>query len=128
MGPIKQGESGNTLVRLQFYCQDEKALLFEKFKEMGSTDDVLKKLSLINDYPSFQLESVKKLSNIAYAIRKKSPGTKTRIVPRGLEVKLQQKERNAERWTTVSTDTNKQVCLVTVMMLSEKRGLDKHKK
>ena len=104
LGPIKQGESGNTLVRIQFYCQDDKSLVFEKFKDIGGTDEVLKKLSLIHDYPSFQLATVKKLSNAAYEIRKKAPGTKTRIVPRGLDVQLQTKAKNAEKWTTVSTD------------------------
>jgi len=102
LGPIKQGESGNTLVRIVFYCQDDRALLFDKFKEMGSTDEVLKKLTLINDYPSFQLANVKKLSDAAYNIRKDHPGTKTRIVPRGLDVVLQKRPRNAEKWTTVS--------------------------
>jgi hypothetical protein len=104
LGPIKQGDTGSTLVRIQFYCQDDKSLLFDKFKDMGGNDEVLKKLSLIQDYPSFQLSTVKKLSDIAYEIRKKTPGTKTRIVPRGLDVKLQKKDKHAEKWTTVSTD------------------------
>lgn len=101
LGPLKPNEPGNTLVRLQFWSRDDKSLLFAKFKEY--TDDaVVKSLSLINDYPSFQLAEVKRLSNEAFKLRQKDKRTKTRIVPRGLEVHLQKRDPSGA-WTTVST-------------------------
>jgi hypothetical protein len=65
LGPIKPE---GTLVRLQFWTRDDKLMLFAKFKEF-SNDQVIRKISLINDYPSFQLAEVKKLSDEAYRIR-----------------------------------------------------------
>ncbi len=101
LGPLKPNEPGNTLVRLQFWSRDDKSLLFAKFKEY--TDDaVVKSLSLINDYPTFQLAEVKRLSNEAFKLRQKDKRTKTRIVPRGLEVHLQKRDPSGA-WTTVST-------------------------
>jgi hypothetical protein len=100
LGPLKQGDSGSTLVRLQFWSKDDKSLLFAKFKEFGN-DEVVKKISLINDYPLFQLAEVKRLSDVAYNLRKKDRKLKTRIVPRGLEVQLQQRDESG-RWMTVS--------------------------
>ncbi len=102
LGSLKPKESENTLVRVQFTNQDEKRELFAKFKEMGRDEEV-KKISLINDYPSFQLPDVKRLSDIAYNLRKKQPGTKTRIIPRGLEVALQKLVNG--KWTTVSANS-----------------------
>ena len=91
LGPIKPQETGSTLVRIQFWAKDDKSELFAKFKEY-SNDPFLKKISLISDYPLFQLEEIKKLSNEAYQLRKKDKTVKTRIVPRGLEVCLQSKK------------------------------------
>ena len=101
LGPIKPQETGSTLVRLQFWTKDDKSQLFAKFKEY-SNDPFLRKISLISDYPMFQLEEVKKLSNEAYQLRKKDKTVKTRIVPRGLEVCLQTKKGASEKWTVVS--------------------------
>ena len=101
LGPLKPNDAGSTLVRLQFWSKDDKSLLFSKFKEYSS-DEVVKQISLINDYPLFQLPEIKKLSDEAYKLRQKDKKLKTRIVPRGLEVQLQ--TRDAEgKWTTVST-------------------------
>jgi hypothetical protein len=75
-----------------------------KFKEY-SNDQVIKKISLINDYPLFQLAEVKRLSDVAYNRRKKDKRIKTRIVFRGLEVQLQQRNQEG-KWMTVSTDEN----------------------
>jgi hypothetical protein len=105
LGPLKQGDSGSTLVRLHFWSKDDKSLLFAKFKEY-SNDEVVKKISLINDYPLFQLADVKRLSDEAYQLRKKDRTIKTRIVPRGLEVQLQQRDQSG-KWTTVSQSSNR---------------------
>lgn len=101
LGPIKPEETGSTLVRLQFWSKDDKAQLFAKFKEFGS-DPIVKRISLINDYPLFQLAEVKRLSNEAYKLRQQNRSTKTRIVPQGLEVKLQTRQGREGRWQTVS--------------------------
>ncbi len=107
LGPLKPNDTGSTLVRLQFWSKDDKSLLFAKFKEY-SNDEHIKKVSLINDYPLFQLADVKRLSNEAYAIRQKNKSIKTRIVPRGLEVQLQQRDSRdpAGKWMTVSPGTD----------------------
>jgi len=101
LGPLKPNDPGSTLVRLQFWSRDDKSQLFAKFKQF-TDDEVVKSLSLINDYPSFQLADVKRLSNEAYKLRQKDKRIKTRIVPRGLEVQLQRREPSGA-WTTVNT-------------------------
>ena len=105
LGPINPQETGSTLVRLHFWTKDDKSQLFSKFKEY-SNDPFLRKISLITDYPLFQLEEVKKLSNDAYQLRKKDKTVKTRIVPRGLEVCLQSKKGASGKWTMVSTQND----------------------
>jgi len=97
LGPIKPE---GTMVRIQFWTRDDKSSLFVKFKEF-SNDQVIKRISLINDYPSFQLSEVKKLSDEAYKLRQQDKAVKTRIVPRGLEVKLQTR-KGTGKWMTVS--------------------------
>ena len=101
LGPLKPGDSGSTLVRIQFWSKDDKSSLFAKFKEYNE-DEIVKSLSLINDYPLFQLADVKRLSDESYKLRQKDKSLKTRIVPRGLEVQLQTRESGG-KWTTVST-------------------------
>jgi len=105
LGEIKKDETENTLIRIKFVTMDDKNFLFQKFKEFGK-DDELSKISLINDYPNFQVQEVKRLSNIAYNIRKEKKGTKTRIVPRGLGLALQQRTDNG-KWMTVSTQADR---------------------
>ena len=102
LGPIKPEDSGSTMVRLLFWTQDDKSQLFDKFKEYTS-DAVVKSISLINDYPLFQLAEVKRLSDEAYNLRKSDKTIKTRIVPRGLEVKLQTR-RGTGKWMMVSAN------------------------
>ncbi len=97
LGPIKPE---GTMVRVQFWTRDDKSMIFAKFKEYSS-DPVIKRISLINDYPSFQLSEVKKLSDEAYKLRQHDKAIKTRIVPRGLEVKLQTR-KGVGKWMTVS--------------------------
>jgi len=106
LGPIKPEDPGSTLVRLQFWTKDDKSQIFSKFKEYAN-DRVVKNISLINDYPLFQLAEVKRLSDQAYKIRKedKSKKTKTRIVPAGLELRLQTRTGSTEKWMTVSRET-----------------------
>jgi len=106
LGPIRNDDPGSTLVRLQFWSKDEKAQIYAKFKEF-SDDPVIKKISLINDYPLFQLAEVKRLSNESYQLRQKDRSTKTRIVPRGLEVHLQVRRGAAGKWTTVSQNNTR---------------------
>jgi len=101
LGEIKKNETESTLIRVKFAVMDDKNKLFQKFKDMGK-DVELKKISLIHDYPSFQLQEVKRLSNIAYNIRQEKKGTKTRIVPRGIGLALQRRNDDG-KWTTVST-------------------------
>ncbi len=101
LGPIKPEDPGSTLVRLQFWTRDDKSQIFTKFKEF-SGDNVVKSISLINDYPLFQLAEVKKLSDQAYKIRKEDKSTKTRIVPSGLELRLQTRKGPAGKWMMVS--------------------------
>ncbi len=101
LGPIKSDDPGSTLVRLQFWSKDDKAQIYAKFKEF-SDDPSINKISLINDYPLFQLAQVKKLSEESFRLRQKNKQTKTRIVPRGLEVQLQTRNGNTGKWTTVS--------------------------
>jgi|694.fasta_scaffold131923_1 hypothetical protein len=103
LGPIKSEDSGSTLVRLQFWTRDDKSLLFSKFKEF-SNDQWIRRISLITDYPLFQLSEVKKLSDRAFNIRKSDKSVKTRIVPRGLELRLQTRKGQAGKWMTVSQD------------------------
>ena len=105
LGPIKSEDPGSTLVRLQFWSKDDKSQLFAKFKEYAS-DEVVKTISLINDYPLFQLAEVKKLSDEAYKVRRADKSIKTRIVPQGLEVRLQTRRGTTGKWTTVSAQGN----------------------
>lgn len=98
LGPVKPE---GTMTRILFWTRDDKSMLFAKFKEFSS-DPVIKRISLINDYPSFQLAEVKKLSDEAYKLRQQDRSVKTRIVPRGLEVKLQTRKGTA-KWMTVSS-------------------------
>jgi hypothetical protein len=107
LGEIKKDETENTLIRVKFAILDDKNKLFMKFKELGK-DTELKKISLIHDYPNFQIQEVKRLSNIAYNIRKEKKGTKTRIVPRGLGIALQRRDENG-KWMTVSTRNDREM-------------------
>jgi hypothetical protein len=101
LGELKKDESENTLIRVKFASIEDKNELFGKFKEFGNNDE-LKKISLITDYPLFQLPEVKHLSQVAYDIRKARKGTKTRIVPRGTGLMLQKKEGTG-KWMNVSS-------------------------
>ena len=100
LGPITQGKSEETMIRVRFASVDDKNSLFHRFKEMGKNTR-LSKISLINDYPLFQLSEVKHLSEVAYNLRTAKKGTKTRIIPRGLGVALQKHENG--KWKNVST-------------------------
>ncbi len=106
LGELKRDGTENTLIRIKFASIDDKNELFGKFKNNGQKDE-LKKISLINDYPTFQMTEVKRLSQIAYDIRKAEKGTKTRIIPRGLSLALQKKQ-GAGKWMNVSTVVTEQ--------------------
>jgi hypothetical protein len=108
LGPIKSDDPGSTLVRLQFWSKDDKAQIYAKFKEY-SDDPIIKKISLINDYPLFQLNEVKKLSEESFRLRQKDKRIKTRIVPRGLGVQLQTRSGTTGKWMTVSPKERSQL-------------------
>ena len=100
LGGLKDGEDGSKIsVRLQFVDLDQKFEMFDKLKLMGRE---LQDVSILTDYPSFQLLEFKRLSGEAYNLRQANPGTKTRIVPRGLGLALQRRANTTDKWTSVS--------------------------
>ena len=100
LGGYKDGEDGSKIsVRLQFVDLDQKFELFDKLKLKGRE---LQDISILTDYPSFQLPEFKKLSGEAYNLRQANPGTKTRIVPKGLGLALQRRANTTDKWTSVS--------------------------
>jgi hypothetical protein len=100
LGALKENEDGSKLaVRVQFVDLDQKFELFDKLKLKGRE---LREVSILTDYPSFQVQEFKKLSNLAYNLRQSNPGTRTRIVPKGLGLILQKRLNASDRWTSVS--------------------------
>jgi len=101
LGGLRPNEDGSKIsIRVQFVDVDQKFDLFDKLKEKGRE---LQDVSVLTDYPSFQLEQFKRLSGTAYNIRKENPGTKTRIVQKGLGLVLQKRGTEPEAsWTPVS--------------------------
>ena len=101
LGGIKQGEDGSKVsIRVQFVNVDQKFELFEKLKESGNA---LQDISILTDYPSFQMNEFKALSTKAYNIRTAAPGTKTRIVTKGIGLALQKRPRGNDQWMSVSS-------------------------
>lgn len=84
---------------MQFADVDQKFDLFDKLKTKGRE---LQHVSVLTDYPSFQLKQFKQLSEAAFKIRQDKPGTKTRIVPKGLGLILQKRTGVDAPWTPVS--------------------------
>ncbi len=102
LGGLKVGEDGSKIaVRVEFSDVDQKIGLFEKLKLKGRE---LNAYSVLTDYPKFQMNEFKKLSGLAYEIRKSSPGVRTRIVPKGLGLILQRRDSPAAGWTAVSLE------------------------
>jgi len=100
LGGLKIGETGNKIsIRVQFVDVDQKFDLFDRLKAKGRE---LQDVSVLTDYPAFQLKQFKQLSDAAYKIRQENPGTKTRIVPKGLALNLQRRPTRDDRWTSVS--------------------------
>ena len=118
LGPIKPDDPGNTLVRLVFWTIDDKSQIFAKMQEFPD-DPIVKKISLINDYPLFQIADVKKLSDEAYNLRKSNKSIKTRIVPRGLEVCLQSRKGREGKWMMVSPKSGRAAGQETVAVSQE---------
>ncbi len=82
LGGLKTNEDGSKIsIRVQFADVDQKFDLFDKLKTKGRE---LQDVSVLTDYPSFQLKQFKQLSEVAYKARQENPGTRTRIVPKGL--------------------------------------------
>jgi hypothetical protein len=97
LGGLRTGENGSKIsIRVQFVDVDQKFDLFDKLKAKGRE---LEDVSVLTDYPSFQLKRFKQLSDAAYKIRQETPGTKTRIVPKGLTLNLQRRPTKDDRWT-----------------------------
>jgi hypothetical protein len=84
--------------RIVFEDMDRKYTLFEKMKEKGR-DAEIRDIKILNDYPKFQVETAKQLNAEAYQIRKVNPGTRTRVVPKGLGLTLQTRTDASEKWT-----------------------------
>lgn len=100
LGGARENEDGSKVsVRLQFVDLDQKFELFDKLKGKGRE---LHDVSILTDYPSFQIPEFKKLSGKAYNLRQATPGIKTRIIPKGLGLNLQIRMNGQDRWTTVS--------------------------
>jgi hypothetical protein len=101
LGGVKGQEDGSLVpIRVQFVDVDQKFDLFEKLKLKGRE---LKEISILTDYPSFQIQEFKNLSGQAYNLRQTNPGTRTRIVPKGLGLTLQKRVNGSDRWIAVST-------------------------
>ena len=100
LGGLKPGEDGSKVsIRVQFVSVDQKFELFDALKIKGrAVDDI----TILTDYPAFQLQEFKQLSGEAYNLRKDNPGTKTRIVPKGLGLILQKRANALAKWTAVS--------------------------
>jgi len=101
LGGLKLNEDGSKIsIRVQFVDVDQKFDLFDKLKAKGRE---LQDVSVLTDYPSFQLKQFKQLSEAAYKIRKENPGSKTRIIPKGLGLVLQKRAAGFNTtWTPVS--------------------------
>ena len=100
MGGRRGDEEGSKIaIRVQFMDVDQKLELFDKMRVVGGE---MRNISILTDYPSFQIPEFKRLSEVGYKIRTETPGTRTRVVPRGLGLILQRRANNTERWTQVS--------------------------
>ena len=100
LGSRRGDEDGSGIaIRVQFMDLDQKLQLFDVLKTKGKD---VKEISILTDYPSFQIEEFKKLSGLGYKIRTEKPGTRTRVVPKGLGLLLQQRANATDRWTVVS--------------------------
>ena len=100
LGGLREGENGSKIpIRVQFADVDLRFDMFEKLKAKGQE---MKDVSVLTDYPDFQIPEFKRLSNFAYRIRKDQVGTRTRIVPRGLKLLLQTRANVDDKWKTVS--------------------------
>jgi hypothetical protein len=101
LGGLKPDGNGSKIsIRVQFADVDQKFDLFDRLKGRGRE---LNEVSVLTDYPSFQLTQFKQLSGVAYRLRQENPGTRTRIVPRGLGLVLQKKGSEPDApWTPVS--------------------------
>jgi hypothetical protein len=76
LGGLKDKENGSKVaIRVQFVTVDQKFDLFDALKQKGKAMD---DISILTDYPTFQLQDFKHLSGVAFKLRKDHPGTKTR--------------------------------------------------
>jgi len=100
LGGLRPNENGSKIsIRVQFVDVDQKFALFDKLKDSGRE---FESISVLTDYPSFQIKQFKQLSDTAYKIRQENPGTKTRIVPKGLQLNLQRRPTRDAKWMSVS--------------------------
>ena len=105
LGGRRENEDGSKVsVRVQFVDVDQKYALFDKLQSVGRD---FQDVSVLTDYPSFQLTQFKHLSSAAYKIRQENPGTKTRVIPKGLGLSLQRRPNATDKWTTVSAQAER---------------------
>ena len=98
-GKRDQADDGSKIpIRIVFEDMDKKYTLFEKMKEKGR-DAEIRDIKILNDYPKFQVETAKRLNAEAYEIRKANPGTRTRVMQKGLRLTLQTQRDVSEKWT-----------------------------
>jgi hypothetical protein len=99
LGGLRDGEDGSKVsIRIEFSDVDQRIVLFDKLKLKGKD---LPEFSVLTDYPKFQLQEFKALSEAAYNIRTENPGTRTRVVPKGLGLSLQRRAAVTDKWMSV---------------------------
>ena len=95
-GLKKDGDGAKIAVRVEFSDVDQRFVLFEKLKEMGKE---LSDITILTDFPQFQMQQFKALSTAGYNLWKSTPGIKTRMVPKGLGLVLQKRSDATDTWT-----------------------------
>jgi hypothetical protein len=75
-----------------------KYTLFEKMKEKGRDAEIWDN-KILDDYSKLQVETTKCRNTEAYQIRKANPGTRTRVMQKGLGLTLQTQTDVSEKWT-----------------------------
>jgi hypothetical protein len=97
LGGRRDGKDGSKAsIRVVFSDVDQKLGLFDKLKIKGRE---FANISILTDYPNFQLQEFKALSEQADRLRTEKPGTRTRIVPRVIGLSLQSRANTSDRPT-----------------------------
>jgi hypothetical protein len=88
-------------IRVIFVDVDQKYELFNLLRTNGKKPSV-RSIQILNDYPKFQVDEVKRLNQKGYELRQQNPELRTRIIPKGLQLVLQSRANSEEKWTVVS--------------------------